>query len=505
MGFKTDTSFLQKLTMGATATRAAMNFLSEMSFQMIELERYCTSNKIWMTKVKRLRLADLVCVRTGLRVEVRGKSALQIRMSDSPSNPGRRWDSGLRDDDLVALVTCEDDAQVVVHGEPVFFAVGDLRSTAHLSRLGSRKSASEGAERDRTWPSIVPSDDGEVVDVGPDLIRARMRSGRLQSYRLNGKTPYVRPGAKFVGRASFLASIVPRMINPTVLLKRTWNPRDALQLPDATDRYVAAKALAHRRDEPVDDTRRLLEAALESEAEPRTALEMAGALARLGAERGYDFVASITRRIGETSPAYLRMEAVLILSELRDERAAGILDDVASNPEFAGDEIRQAAVWGLGKNGVEAYERLAKFVTDEEDDVALHAIAAFGANTPPPVIDKLAELLTTSPSARSCAAVSQALTLIGSHAVAQRLVQMAESGATPWVIATLGRLPRSVLAQVPLPDALARMVEPILLSTAESWLEQPATATAFQFLMQQKFSTFGDGCPTALGRGSNSR
>ena len=32
-----------------------------------KLERYSRSNKIWSTKVKRLRLPDLLCVRTGLR------------------------------------------------------------------------------------------------------------------------------------------------------------------------------------------------------------------------------------------------------------------------------------------------------------------------------------------------------------------------------------------------------------------------------------------------------
>lgn len=93
MGLKTDTSFLRFLSMGALGVRQTMKQLTGMGFRPIELERYCASNKIWMTKVKRLRLPDLLCVRTGLRLEVRAKSDLRIRMSDAPANPDRTWDA----------------------------------------------------------------------------------------------------------------------------------------------------------------------------------------------------------------------------------------------------------------------------------------------------------------------------------------------------------------------------------------------------------------------------
>src|SRR5581483_11507446 len=130
MGFKTDTSFLRFLSMGALGVRQTMKQLSEMGFKPIELERYCTSNKIWATKVKRLRLPDIVCVRTGLRVEVRAKSDLHIRMSDAPSNPDRRWDVGMRDEDLAAFIACSDDNGTPVPAtEPVFFTYRDLRQS----------------------------------------------------------------------------------------------------------------------------------------------------------------------------------------------------------------------------------------------------------------------------------------------------------------------------------------------------------------------------------------
>src|SRR5258708_39260319 len=90
--------------MGALGARRACDLMAHAGLQPIELGRYSRSNKIWATKVKRLRLPDLLCVRTGLRVEVRAKSKLTIKMSDAPTNPERRWNSGLEPEDLIAFV-----------------------------------------------------------------------------------------------------------------------------------------------------------------------------------------------------------------------------------------------------------------------------------------------------------------------------------------------------------------------------------------------------------------
>src|SRR6185503_13665462 len=104
MGFKVETSFLRFLTMGALAAQRVIQAMTAEGLRPIELERYSRSNKIWSTKVKRLRLPDLLCVRTGLRVEVRAKSKLAIKMSDAPTNEERRWNSGLAARDLIAFV-----------------------------------------------------------------------------------------------------------------------------------------------------------------------------------------------------------------------------------------------------------------------------------------------------------------------------------------------------------------------------------------------------------------
>jgi hypothetical protein len=43
------------------------------------------------------------------------------------------------------------------------------------------------------------------------------------------------------------------------------------------------------------------------------------------------------------------------------------------------NELRQAATWGLGKTSCRAYVELVDLLSDEDDAVALHAIAAFGS------------------------------------------------------------------------------------------------------------------------------
>ena len=171
MGFKVNSSFLRFLTMGALGVRSVLAELKSRGFEPIELERYCTSNKIWTTKVKRLRLPDLLCVKTGMRVEVRAKSDLMIRMSDAPNNPERAWDAGLRQEDLVALVGCAEGPNGPVPAdEAAYFSVAMLRDSVRLSKLGPPKSASEGAERDRTWPSTVPRRPGRVLSLDNDKL-----------------------------------------------------------------------------------------------------------------------------------------------------------------------------------------------------------------------------------------------------------------------------------------------------------------------------------------------
>jgi hypothetical protein len=205
VALKVDSSFFKFVTMGAVAARHVQGIMRAAGLQPIELERYACSNKLWTTKIKRLRMPDLLCVQTGLRVEVRAKTKLAIRMSDAPSNADRRWNSGLRDTDMIAPTREGEDDTIIPTGGAEVFWVRDLRASEDQSRLGPPKSASEGAERDREWPTIVATQGGVVRSVDVNRLTVVTTAGRTQTYQLRGKTPYLLPGSIFAAEHEFLA------------------------------------------------------------------------------------------------------------------------------------------------------------------------------------------------------------------------------------------------------------------------------------------------------------
>lgn len=156
--------------MGAVSSRTVIDELNRAGHYVIELERYSTSNKIWATKIKRLRLPDLICLRCGKRIESRAKTKLEVKMSDNENNPDRRWDAGLRNEDVIAFIRCKKDGNGWVPSDNInLFETGSLRQAVGKSKLGEPKSAYEGAERDRQWSTVVPKKDGKVLD-GPRSI-----------------------------------------------------------------------------------------------------------------------------------------------------------------------------------------------------------------------------------------------------------------------------------------------------------------------------------------------
>jgi hypothetical protein len=318
MGFKVDSSFLRFLTMGALGVRRVSAELKSRGFEPIELERYSASNKIWATKVKRLRLPDLLCIRTGLRAEVRAKSDLQIKMSDAPNNPDRAWDAGLRNEDVVALIACTNEpAGPLPADAAVYISVRALRRSVDESRLGPPKSASEGAERDRTWPAVVPSRSGSVVSADRERLVVLMEGDggppRRQTYTLNGKHPYVALGDRFAGKVTILAGAPRSLADLDEYHRSSYNPLDDLSSRSPLDRYAAVKALRFRTDLR---TRAVpaLEALLEVEKEIRVSLEAAASATALGSAKGEGLIAKI---LWDDETADMSMEAILILTELK--------------------------------------------------------------------------------------------------------------------------------------------------------------------------------------------
>ncbi len=488
MGFKVDTSFLRFLTMGALGVRRVSAELRQRGFDPIELERYCTSNKIWATKVKRLRLPDLLCVRTGLRVEVRTKSDLKIRMSDAPNNPDRAWDAGCRNEDVVALIACSDGPNGPEPADgAVYFSVRALRDSVGSSKLGPPKSASEGAERDRTWPATIPSRPGKVLTVSRDRLVVTMEGdgspSRNQTYSLGDKHAYVRPGEKFAASVTILAGTPASLADLDGPLAQVYDPLDEISSATAIDRYAAVKALRFRTDLRQKAVV-ALEKRLDTEQEIRVGLEAAASAAALGSKKGEEYVAGVLWGDGT---AEMRMEAILILTELKTKFAHDQLRKVASDNRFKGDERRQAAIWGLGKAGLKSYDELVQFIHDEEDDAALHAIAAFNFETPRPVIEQLVGLVLLGDLRRSPAA-AEALRVIASPAALDCLVTAAnaQTGRTEWAIAAIGRFPSAmVFERIKGTPLLDRVVPMLLLARGANWLAKEDIETDLGFLLKQ--------------------
>lgn len=490
MAFKADASFLRYLSIGAAGVQRIMQELREKGFEPIELERYCASNKIWATKVKRLRLPDLLCVKTGMRVEARAKTDLKIRMSDAPSNPDRVWDAGLRDDDIVALIACsfaDGDLRPATHAN--YFTVKALRESSDEARLGPPKSASEGAERDRTWPATVPTRDGTVVEVSPNRIVVQMkadseRPSRKQTYVLNGKTAYVAPKEEFAANATVLAGAPPGLADLSIYSRLRYEPLEELDAESNVDRYAAVKALRHRlyADALVVSA---IESLIPRESDPRVALEAAGSGAALGSELSQ---ASLSSYIWNNNDLpELRMEAVFILTELDNDFARDQLRLVASDTRFTGDELRQAAVWGLGKAGIKSYQDLLPFIDDVDDGVAIHAICGFDSDTPEHVLEHLVRDLIAGESRRAAAA-SAALRSIASDSALRALVVAAdtEEPVPHWIIATLGRMPEaSVYRHVTSPHLLERVAPVLLNSAGTNWLSSETASADISFLAKQ--------------------
>jgi len=105
--FKSDESFLEKISIGAVGTYKVFDDLKAQGHNPLELERGSMSFKVWKKiKIKRIRVPDLLCADCGRRIESRAKTVFEISMSHSSSDSERSWDYGLDDDDFVAFVAC---------------------------------------------------------------------------------------------------------------------------------------------------------------------------------------------------------------------------------------------------------------------------------------------------------------------------------------------------------------------------------------------------------------
>lgn len=355
--FKTDESFLQKISLGAIGTQEVFKRLLALGHTPIELERGSMSYKIWKTiKVKRIRVPDILCVDNGIRIESRAKQKLEIKMSHSRNNPDRAWDVGLKDEDYVALVGCRKASMSpidwVANSEVQFVSVKKLRESFSRDEvvIGKPKGVEEGSEVTVTWISKKAEKEAVITEISAEKIKAVSKDGSKCSWSLKstsgGKDIRLQPLVKVnetIYENQIVASVIPiqREI-PKGNVDENYYIRNLNNL-NYSERYASAKALRHFSTRSVISA---LKAKTASSEENLffVKLEAAASLAILGEEEGYAFLETSLK---DQFPMHI-LEAVIVLNEIKSEKACKLLCDVLLNESFD-PEIRAGAAWGLGE------------------------------------------------------------------------------------------------------------------------------------------------------------
>ena len=443
--FKSDESFLEKLTIGAVGTRAVFEDLKRQKHEPIELERGSMSYKLWKSiKIKRLRVPDLLCLRCSARVEARAKTKLELSMSHSTSDPARGWDRGLTDRDMVAFSLCRKTGE-----GPTDWAAANLIQYVPVSALRKAfkadqvvaerpKGAQEGFELRVTWPATIASMDGVVTEVTKERVTYKRDGGRSIGLRLGRKGLVLKPLVKVgdtVRESQVMASVVPA--GATFPCGAGANERTYLALLGSSsveERYTAAKALSSFRSGAAS---KALRGRMDDAKEHvYVRLDSAASLARQGDPAGMAF-------IGQTlQDPYLenQLEAVIILGEIRSGESEKALTDVLLD-KARHPEIRAGAAWALGElNQASSADALMQTFLEMDETVRTEAARA---------LRRLAQLaaLDLTPSLKSS--------------------QGDQRAGVAWAIAQSGKVDARALAEALVDDDARRWVAYIIGSQRE--------------------------------------
>ena len=440
--YKSDVSFLEKISLGAVGTRKVFEDLTAQGHSPIELERGSMSFKIWkQIKIKRVRVPDILCINCDKRVESRAKTNLEITMSHSISTPERGWDFGLEDDDYIALVKCVKGGERPtdwVAEEPVqYVEVGSMSATydKNLAFAEKPKGATEGFEIRVTWPSSLASDHGEVTLVNSQKIQYRgSTSGRIVTLLLSKRGATLEPMVtvgETVRKNQIVASVVP--VVQRFNCGKTTSTEYYLGMLDSTslsDRYVSAKALAHF---PSDAAADALAKTVRNEREHiYVRLEAASSLLKMGHIEYLSFFK------GLLSDQYLenRLECVIVLGEIDSDKSCdlliGTLLDSNQHPE-----IRAGAAWSLGElRNKKATEALVKVFNEVEKTIrqeAARALTRFGDSYSKDIIS-----LIPKSTEEERAGIAWALSKSGRFEIRDLIPSMSDNEARKWIAWIIG-------------------------------------------------------------------
>ncbi len=437
--YKTDVSFLEKISIGAIGTRRVFEDLQKSGHSPIELERGSRSFKIWRDiKIKRIRVPDILCTKCGKRIESRGKTSFEISMSHSYADADRAWNNGLYDRDYVGLVGVSRDGERpidwVADERVSYVPVGEMRKAFEEKKVKFTlpKGAQEGFETRAIWPAVIASAPGVVSAVTESRIQfKRFTDQRTISYPLkNGVCPLVSIGDN-VNKNQILASVVSAVqhfdCDETVgfeyFLKR-------LASSSVSERYAATKALRFFGESEV--LKNLRERVDDLEEHIYVRMEAASSLARADIPQGWDFIEKCINDEYDTH----RLEAVIILAEIKHERSARILNNVLADKNQHA-EIRAGAAWSIGELRNPSFmDALVHSFGEVEEVVKIEAARAL-SKFAPEQSDKLIALLSAS-DYLSRPGIAWALSKSGNFSVSELLAAGSDEDVRAWVAYILG-------------------------------------------------------------------
>ncbi|MCL6442273.1 MAG: HEAT repeat domain-containing protein [Alicyclobacillus sp.] len=392
LSLKVDSSFFQKISLGAIGVRSVREDMDRLGHRMVELERGSSDTKLWKeVKRKRVRIPDLICLDCGLRIESRAKSNYEISMSHSYADQERAWDFGMVDSDIVAFPVCKmksesnwsvgrlrDDISYwhertwTSWARPTYinyFRVSDFRRVNPAS--SSTKGVTEGSETSIQWRAIFSTMTGVVESVENGKIRIRSFSGRRYTWQNKRSIPVTVEEGQEVTEGQVIACEVPIIPKEELICPRTIDSNSISKLlrsRERTQRFAGVKLARLRKDHIHRDF--INEIVNDTEEDIYVRLEGIAYLVSVCGEPADIFRAYLTDKIDDQ----VRLETVITLSEVGTENVVHLLSEILDDPASP-SYLRSASAWALSRIGTDsALKKLVKAFADISEDIKQEAL-----------------------------------------------------------------------------------------------------------------------------------
>ncbi|MFO8007659.1 MAG: HEAT repeat domain-containing protein [Candidatus Brocadiia bacterium] len=469
--FKPDASFFRKIAIGAIGTRAVQEDLAQYGYSIVELERGATETKIWKdVKRKRVRIPDLVCLTSGIRIEVRAKTSPTLQMSHSPEEAERAWDYGLVDSDWLAFPVCvplgekdwsEGDLAGTASyfrqrrwerfeqtGKINYFTVGEFRRVRHAR--GRRKGVVEASEYSVEWDAVFSTRTGPVryVDAddatGEHLVSIENSEGRAYTWRVKAALDVLVEANQRVQQNEVVAAGVgpiraererPEALTSAGLRRRF------LESHERTMRFTGVKLARLRQD--AAHMGMVEELANDRDEDLYVRLE---ALSYLCAVAGAPVMEAF-RPYLDSGVDEDALEAVICIGEVGNESAIDALDALlkhTTTPYF----LRSASAWALGRIPHQKAQRaLIRAFADQTlaiKEEALRALVSLGHEAVPDLINGLG---SADPAvAAGCAEALRRCRDLSEPHLRRVLQKLRGDQPCSWSVWLIGNLPRDLTA-----------------------------------------------------------